>query len=577
MSTQFTTGLIETLDDWNALLVCCCQLPDCPAPESECQTLVAGATSGGYFKTEGSSWVVYARYGTKGTFAEDSSVAVTTGPLSPWNSRTVEIAAEYFYGFAYTHTFQGAVGSGEGCPAFLFEILPVCTSTGTSTVKNYALLSGSTSETEVGHSVVLASQDDTVVADVSGLETRAHETWEVDADAWDEAKDAWETIHPGVTWDEAKTAHDAYMAAVTAHDDWVYNRDNWVADDPENRVPEDYPVTEPEVPPEPENPGDPRPPEPDQTYPECTFRQTTTTTTYHWVYNSYLGDPPGLHEASPPSITVTETHYYGAVTTWPGFSTAGTYIVHANDFEDPQGYEVWIADTRSALLETMVFTPETEPCRGAECYTHFSVTDEPVIIPPDPPEEGEPTPPDPPAPSGTLSIYFSKGRYRWSVPSQIVPGIITEAVPTPAPISWWKGTRLKHTWQVCFFSTEWDAWKILWDAYSAEKAIYDAWVDAGSVVPELPALPPDNPTHPGAQPTAPTLGADLTDEWIGPGDPDDADSWLFPGGWHTLEAPVSNGENRIVNRRFYHTPSSPYGFKPNIIGEGYEPFTIPDP
>lgn len=40
MSTQFTTGPIETLDDWNEVLSggCCCQMPGCPVPGLVCDS-----------------------------------------------------------------------------------------------------------------------------------------------------------------------------------------------------------------------------------------------------------------------------------------------------------------------------------------------------------------------------------------------------------------------------------------------------------------------------------------------------------------------------------------------------------
>lgn len=39
----YTTELIETLDEWNALLQsgCCCEMPECPTPVMECQSLQA--------------------------------------------------------------------------------------------------------------------------------------------------------------------------------------------------------------------------------------------------------------------------------------------------------------------------------------------------------------------------------------------------------------------------------------------------------------------------------------------------------------------------------------------------------
>ena len=191
-----------------------------------------------------------------------------------------------------------------------------------------------------------------------------------------------------------------------------------------------------------------------------------------------------------------------------------------------------------------------------------------------------------------------KNRFRWRVPSLIIyradPDVPldpdAEPVPDdgfpdpppdadldPDPVDWWRGTYFKVVWQTCFFSIEWTAWKLLWDAYEAAKELHDQWVTDGSVVPELPALPPEEPTHPGLQPTPPTLGEDQEDVWTGPGDPNDDDSWLFPGGWHEIATPATAGETRVVNVRFYCYPASPYGYLPQVTGEKYEAFTVPDP
>lgn len=39
---------IETLDDWNARLACCCEMPACPVPVMECQSKTAEAEYSGY-------------------------------------------------------------------------------------------------------------------------------------------------------------------------------------------------------------------------------------------------------------------------------------------------------------------------------------------------------------------------------------------------------------------------------------------------------------------------------------------------------------------------------------------------
>jgi hypothetical protein len=68
---------------------------------------------------------------------------------------------------------------------------------------------------------------------------------------------------------------------------------------------------------------------------------------------------------------------------------------------------------------------------------------------------------------------------------------------------------------------------------------------------------------------------DVEREWTGPGTGDQDDpSWLL-GAHYDIPAPSTPGVRRIVNRRFWCYPNSPYGFKPQITGEGAEIVTPP--
>jgi hypothetical protein len=68
---------------------------------------------------------------------------------------------------------------------------------------------------------------------------------------------------------------------------------------------------------------------------------------------------------------------------------------------------------------------------------------------------------------------------------------------------------------------------------------------------------------------------DVEREWTGPGTGDQDDpSWLL-GAPYDIPAPTTRGVRRIVNRRFWCYPNSPYGFKPQIYGEGAEIVTPP--
>jgi hypothetical protein len=58
---------------------------------------------------------------------------------------------------------------------------------------------------------------------------------------------------------------------------------------------------------------------------------------------------------------------------------------------------------------------------------------------------------------------------------------------------------------------------------------------------------------------------DLTWEWTGPGDPEDADSWK--SGWYEIEPPGEPGERKIVNVRYSCYRSPRFGNKPQITGD----------
>lgn len=67
----------------------------------------------------------------------------------------------------------------------------------------------------------------------------------------------------------------------------------------------------------------------------------------------------------------------------------------------------------------------------------------------------------------------------------------------------------------------------------------------------------------------------LTDQtwtWVGPGDPEDADSWKSD--WYVIEPPEVAGTRRVVNVRFECYKSAKFGVKPQVTGEAVE---LPDP
>lgn len=64
------------------------------------------------------------------------------------------------------------------------------------------------------------------------------------------------------------------------------------------------------------------------------------------------------------------------------------------------------------------------------------------------------------------------------------------------------------------------------------------------------------------------VAADQTWTWVGPGDPEDEDSWKSD--WYELAPPESSGQVRVVNIRFECYRSTKFGVKPQVTGEAYE-------
>lgn len=66
------------------------------------------------------------------------------------------------------------------------------------------------------------------------------------------------------------------------------------------------------------------------------------------------------------------------------------------------------------------------------------------------------------------------------------------------------------------------------------------------------------------------FAVDVPRDWTGPGTgPQEHASWNL-GTYYEIPPPDVPGERRIVNRRFWCHPNSPYGYKPQVTGEGIE-------
>jgi hypothetical protein len=68
---------------------------------------------------------------------------------------------------------------------------------------------------------------------------------------------------------------------------------------------------------------------------------------------------------------------------------------------------------------------------------------------------------------------------------------------------------------------------------------------------------------------------DLTVEWSGPGTGAQSNPSWFAGDWQVLDPPAKPGTRKIVNIRYLHTKSSPYGQLPDTTGNFIS--DIPDP
>lgn len=168
--------------------------------------------------------------------------------------------------------FEGTISGRSGeCHVNSNRLETSCSMTGTQTETRYGVYFESGSWIRY-----MTERRESVFVDVSGTETEEHQQWELDAADWD-------ATWPGgiAEWQAAVDARNDWIAADDLYQTWLGDREAWVAEDPENRVPEDYPVPPPPDPgPEPADPGSGRPVEPELNYPPCTYRQDMTISIY---------------------------------------------------------------------------------------------------------------------------------------------------------------------------------------------------------------------------------------------------------------------------------------------------------
>lgn len=83
--------------------------------------------------------------------------------------------------------------------------------------------------------------------------------------------------------------------------------------------------------------------------------------------------------------------------------------------------------------------------------------------------------------------------------------------------------------------------------------------------------------YPEGTADAEVIAQDEVDEWEGPGDPEDPETWMFPSDYVTLAVPKDaygverNGVMRVRNIRFECYHGARFGVRPQTMGEAYEP------
>lgn len=83
---------------------------------------------------------------------------------------------------------------------------------------------------------------------------------------------------------------------------------------------------------------------------------------------------------------------------------------------------------------------------------------------------------------------------------------------------------------------------------------------------------PEDPESPQPEKVGGPDSPSETWTWVGPGDPEDDDSWKGP--WYVIDSPTEPGEVRRVNKRFECYNSTKFGNRPQVTGEAVE---LPNP
>lgn len=529
-------GDLETQEDANELLgTCCpCKMPLCPVIAKVCKSIYATLSPEGFFDPAATEWKVYKRLGITGTWVDTTTESITgvDPEVDGLPEQIATINLETFSGQSYDKLYEGNIGLGSGdCVYHEGVLTDECSAEGSSNLKEYNVFpwtSGEGETLELHYAHGLGVETDKTMENVSGLETDEHVAWDAEFAA---AIAAWEAGHPsGPTWQEANTTHADWQTALETRTNWETNRDNWVAEDPENRDPEDY--AEEGFDPEPPEPGtEPESTgiddEPTEFYPECWFKVTITTTWYPYWFDGYgpipyivnPADPEafdawvaaGDYGDGPPAPGTLVQYSFGGLSDVPGMLNA---FGHATSYATTDGYSEgltfaeWVTLVRGVIDAEM--TLPKPGCEGSECNAFLTVSE-----------------PNPTAPFGGANVSSQRSEVRFQVPATWPDQFSGATVP-------FTGDYYGITYDVVDTPDGWDApMPTVFRAFHLE---------------------------------------DQTLEWEGPGSGDQSHaSWLTPP--IALDPPGPGVTRSVENIRFICQPDSPWGTLPQVIGTAV---TLPD-
>lgn len=117
---------IETLEDWNQRLACCCQMPLCPVPVVQCKRLGFSVSVAGFKNPDDHG--AWKRYQTN--MLVDSSVGGWSRSYPDGGSNSG--GGSFSRGFGYTYSQLYEIGGSDECGNSIATLTEACTHTGSS-------------------------------------------------------------------------------------------------------------------------------------------------------------------------------------------------------------------------------------------------------------------------------------------------------------------------------------------------------------------------------------------------------------------------------------------------------------